>query len=82
MRLSILVLLSCLSSALSSYAQLNVSHLRTENLTDPLGLDCLQPRLSWVLESPDRGVLQTAYELRVDTRPDGGGHFWSTTVPR
>ena len=78
MRLSILVLLSCLSSALSSYAQLNVSHLHTENLTDPLGLDCRQPRLSWVLESPDRGVLQTAYELRVDTRPDGGGHFWST----
>lgn len=78
MRISILVLLSCLSSVLSSHAQLTVSHLRTENTTDPLGLDCRQPRLSWVLESPDRGVLQTAYELRVDTRPDGGGRFWAT----
>jgi alpha-L-rhamnosidase len=78
MRIATLALLVILSSTLPAAAQLSVSHLRTEGLVDPLGLDCRQPRLSWVLESPDRGVLQTAYELRVDTRPGGDGGFWSS----
>ena len=46
-------------------AQLSVGNLRTENLANPMGLETLKPRLSWQLSSPQRNVLQTAYEIRV-----------------
>ncbi|HEU0163890.1 MAG TPA: family 78 glycoside hydrolase catalytic domain, partial [Thermomicrobiales bacterium] len=45
--------------------RLTVSTLRTEYLVEPLGIDVLRPRLSWVLSSDRRGVTQTAYEVRV-----------------
>ena len=44
--------------------------LRCEYLTDPLGIDVLQPRLSWKLEAADasaRGQRQTAYRVLVAT---------------
>lgn len=39
--------------------------LRCEFLSDPLGIDVLQPRLSWVMASSGRGERQTAYEIMV-----------------
>ena len=42
-----------------------VASLRCEYLVDPLGLDELHPRLSWVLETDRRGARQVAYRLRV-----------------
>ena len=39
--------------------------LRCEYLRDPLGLDVVAPRLSWVLESGQRGQKQTAYRVLV-----------------
>jgi alpha-L-rhamnosidase len=39
--------------------------LLCEAMTEPLGLGATQPRLSWQLSDPRRGVLQTAYEIRV-----------------
>ncbi len=56
-------------------AQLNaasVSHLRCENLLDPLGIDVAQPRFSWILDSERRNEKQTAYEVVVDGRWDSG----------
>jgi alpha-L-rhamnosidase len=49
--------------------------LRCEYLTDPLGLDVRQPRLSWRLASPGRGARQTAYQIEVgsDSRALVGG---------
>jgi alpha-L-rhamnosidase len=41
--------------------------LKCEHLTDPLGVEAPQPRLSWVLESNDRGQLQTAFQILVAT---------------
>ncbi len=44
--------------------------LRCEYLVNPLGIDVLQPRLSWVLESMhpgERGLKQTAYRILVAT---------------
>jgi len=36
-------------------AAVSIANLRCEYLTDPLGIDVTQPRLSWVLESAERG---------------------------
>jgi len=43
----------------------NVSNLRCENLENPDGIDSTQPRLSWMLHSPERDQMQSAYEVLV-----------------
>ena len=40
-----------------------ISHLTCEYQTNPLGIDVLQPRLSWQLQSERRGARQTAYQI-------------------
>src|SRR5690349_3746378 len=41
--------------------------LKTEHLTDALGIETSQPRFSWWLKSAERGQLQTAYQVLVAT---------------
>ena len=73
-------LLALLLSAPSAFSQLGVSALKTENLSDPIGIDSRQPRFSWQLTAPsqDRDVLQTAYEIRVSRRPEGKDAVWNS----
>lgn len=42
-----------------------VTDLRVEYLTDPVGLDVPLPRLSWKMQKDVRGARQTAYQIRV-----------------
>jgi alpha-L-rhamnosidase len=42
-----------------------ISHLTCEYRTNPLGIDVLQPRLSWQMQSDRRGAHQTAYQILV-----------------
>jgi alpha-L-rhamnosidase len=44
---------------------LKLTKLRCEYKIDPTGIDVAKPRLSWQLESPEKNVLQTAYEVQV-----------------
>ena len=46
-------------------AQVQVSNLLCENLSNPIGLDVAQPRFSWQLVSDKRNVMQIAYEIKV-----------------
>ncbi len=46
-------------------SEVRVTELRCEYLVDPLGIDVVQPRLSWKLESQWRGQKQTAYQVLV-----------------
>ncbi|NLV42934.1 MAG: family 78 glycoside hydrolase catalytic domain [Candidatus Hydrogenedentes bacterium] len=46
-------------------AQPGVTHLRCENLYNPLGIDRPQPRLSWMLTPGPRGLAQSAYQVIV-----------------
>jgi alpha-L-rhamnosidase len=46
---------------------LAISNLRCEYKSNPVGIDVLQPRLSWELVSSERGTLQTAYQIRLAT---------------
>ena len=39
--------------------------LKCEYAVNPLGIDVVQPRFSWVLESSQRGEMQTAYQILV-----------------
>jgi len=53
--------------AMATENALTLSHLKANNLTDPLGLDDQAVRLSWQLASPLRDTMQTAYRVRVAT---------------
>ncbi|MGD9101555.1 MAG: glycoside hydrolase family 78 protein [Anaerolineae bacterium] len=44
---------------------MRVTALRCEYHFNPLGIDVLEPRLSWQLESSRRGARQTAYQIMV-----------------
>ena len=44
-------------------AATTVTGLCCEDLEDPLGIDVTQPRLSWRIESDQRGQRQTAYQV-------------------
>src|SRR5690348_13722615 len=46
-------------------AQVGVQRLKTESLTNPVGLDVTQPRFSWQLVSDKRNVSQNAYEIKL-----------------
>ena len=41
------------------------AYFRCEYLVDPLGIGETEPRLSWVVESGERGERQTAYRVLV-----------------
>lgn len=47
------------------FSQLKITHLLTENLPNPASVDNKAPRFSWQLQSPERNVLQKAYDLKV-----------------
>ncbi|MEI6177272.1 MAG: glycoside hydrolase family 78 protein [Verrucomicrobiota bacterium] len=53
-------------SAGTPYAgTLSPTKLRCEYLENPLGIDVLQPRLTWIHTSDERGAKQTAYQILV-----------------
>lgn len=61
---------------------ISVLGLKCEYLTDPLGIDVVQPRLSWLLESDERGTVQTAYRILVssseETLARDEGDLWDS----
>ncbi len=48
-------------------AQVNVTSLTCEHLSNPIGIDEIAPRFSWKLLSSERNVMQSAYQIRVET---------------
>src|SRR4030042_4391474 len=52
--------------------------LRCEYLVNPLGVDTLKPRFSWILEHGERGQGQSSYEILVSTQPNAEeGDLWA-----
>ena len=60
---------------------LRVQNLRCEYKVNPIGIDAARPRLSWRLDSSEKNVLQTSYELRVAGSEENlakGKYVWTT----
>src|SRR4030042_6193812 len=59
-----------------------VNNLRCEMLVNPEGIDVLIPRLSWVIESPQRNIQQQAYHILVASDPEllagNEGDIWNS----
>ena len=62
--------------------EIRVDRLRCEYRVNPLGIDELEPRLSWIVRSDDRGARQTAYQVLVASSlnllSDGKGDLWDS----
>jgi alpha-L-rhamnosidase len=71
-----------LALPLAGFAQLAPSRLRCEYLVNPLGIEEASPRLSWIVESPERGARQSAYRILVASSPErlrrGEGDQWDS----
>ena len=68
--------------AFNAFAGLSVDRLRCEYLENPLGIDVAQPRLSWILDSSERGQKQTAYQIlaasSADALENDQGDLWDS----
>lgn len=77
---AILAFLLC--ARLAAAGATTVGGLRCESLRDPLGIDTLRPRLSWVLRSDARGAAQTAYQVIASSSRDAldadRGDLWDS----
>jgi alpha-L-rhamnosidase len=85
MKRKLVILFSCLLCLQLSYAQVSVKNLRCEMLVNPLGIDAMQPRFSWQLESDQRNIVQQSYQLIVSSseqklKADEGDIWNSGTV--
>jgi len=84
--IAVLILTSLLLVPLAAL-QAEVTNLRCEYRTDPLGIDAAKPRLSWILtdgrgKRESRGQKQTAYQVLVASTPEllakGQGDLWDS----
>ena len=62
----------------SSDGKLQAVGLRTEYRQNPIGIDFRRPRLSWQIEEHSRGVVQSAYQIRVQSNKPGPKHTMET----
>ncbi|HLR97635.1 MAG TPA: family 78 glycoside hydrolase catalytic domain [Jiangellaceae bacterium] len=60
----------------------SVAGLTVERAENPLGIDEMEPRLGWRLDSSRRATMQTAYQVRVATSAqrlaDGNADVWDS----
>src|SRR4051794_36988784 len=65
-----------------SLPELQLTHLRTEMLEVPVGIDTRTPRLSWELKGSQRDLHQLAYQVMVSTSLTklnaGQGDLWNS----
>lgn len=73
MKKILLVLFVC--TAHISLAQLSVQNLLCENLVNPVGIDKATPRFTWQLQSDERNIMQTGYQILVK---EGDKVIWQT----
>ncbi len=63
------ILISTITHAANPGSDLLIANLRCESKTSPLGIDIPQPLLSWQLQSPQQGTMQSAYHILVASAP-------------
>jgi alpha-L-rhamnosidase len=77
-----LVFIFCITENTFSQSSLKPDKLTCEYLSNPLGIDIPEPRLSWTLTSQQRNEVQTSYEILVSDDLKNAenltGNMWSS----
>ena len=80
----IFILVAALIAPLLSWAGVEVGWLEVEQFARPLSIERAQPRLSWIISSDERDVMQTAYHVQVASEPEllaeGKADLWDSGV--
>jgi alpha-L-rhamnosidase len=78
----ILSLMLIITWGCSADQKLKVTNLRCEYLENPLGMDVLMPRFSWVITSNRRDISQSAYRILVADSKEAlkgeSGNIWDS----
>src|SRR5687767_1192618 len=73
---------ACAAIPMAAAATLTPTRLRCEHLVDPMGIDVHVPRLTWIVESHERGQRQSGYRILVSSSPallgKGKGDLWDS----
>ena len=79
-----LFILLFIASTVFANAQVSICNLRCEQLQNPLGIDVVQPRFSWQLQSNLRNIQQVSYQILVSTSAQklaaNIGDVWNSNV--
>jgi alpha-L-rhamnosidase len=77
--LKLSLLLICIFGTAHSQ-ELSVKELTCEHRKNPIGIDAIQPRLSWKITGTGNNILHTAYSLRVatDQKFSSGKIIWQS----
>ena len=77
-----IALIICLLPISKVVAQISVQNPKCEMLSNPMGIDVTQPRLSWEIVSVKRNVEQQAYQIIVSSTPEklsqNDGDLWNS----
>lgn len=65
-----LIFLVLIAVSCSKPTQVKISALKCEYKSNPVGLDVAKPRFDWILESAQRGIAQSAYQVLVASNPE------------
>jgi alpha-L-rhamnosidase len=83
--IALLCMITMNSSSIEQEGKIFPTHLRCEYKTNPLGIDVLNPRLTWELQSvdpTDRGLVQSAYQIVVvsskENLTNNNGDIWDS----
>ena len=71
------ILLSVWMLAVSAFA-LDITGLRTEDYRNPVGIDKSTIHFSWQLQSEQRSVMQTSYNIQIASDADFGNVVWES----
>jgi len=50
--------------------KIKIGDLRCEYRVNPIGIDIITPKFSWIIESEERNILQSAYQIKVSKKQD------------
>jgi alpha-L-rhamnosidase len=67
------------AAAIESSVPAAPTALRCEYLDNPIGIDVAKPRFFWINDHPERGQVQSAYQILVSTDPKAAaGDIWDS----
>ncbi len=76
------ILLFLIITSLTFGQQLEISQLKTDYRSTPLGFDNAVPEFSWIMQSSEKGIAQSAYEILVSDNliklEKGQGNSWKS----
>ncbi|MFW6006511.1 MAG: family 78 glycoside hydrolase catalytic domain [Halanaerobiales bacterium] len=63
---------------MSEKTKVKVCNLKCEYRKNPVGIDVLQPGLSWQLKGKSRNIKQTAYQIQVSEADAFNSYYWDS----